>query len=1373
MERENVNLWFVQSCMSPTLYFGVKVTVCTFQQTHTVAATLSINTAHVGTTVFITTWTDGILETSLNSLTLQEELCEGWKTLPASLNGRSFEMATTALSFQTSHVVLAMSQHAQVILSVFNNDTSSGLVDDYDCGCSDHTVFSSDPIPHCERKDDYCEFLRFSFESYIGYSEFFGFYKLVAFDTYNYPYYVQSQSPNHVLFFDMNARAWKILDEDNNKPVIQCHAANLVNATHPNLVDCQWFIVAENGQQYFRRGQNPFECADCTQQKKDMCAAQNKICVVGSCMCPLNTVGDSCTPIASLCTAVEFSFPNKPQLSGVYYIQEGIKNGRPAYISTRDDVGEAFTMEYAQTRWIVSNKKGTVLAQRSSDVLEPFMIDEGRLWQVKVGSTLFFADAGVAGNCSSCTKTTCPEPSHQCRAETVSSTSVGGLARLLVSSDTICTCSQGMQMSANGGCIAMDECAVIITVDNSTVLGRLNPEETQSIRPLYRGNLAIGSTSKEHILSYSLDFSTWMLYRNDDGTAVERATFLSTALTAQDAGMAGFEVKADFRGSIAVALGGFKSIGVKCTPCNTVTCPKTQVCVEETPFQGTCRCESGFTLFNVDGVDVCHVPQFAEAPQELLVSYSTGQVIGFELVSNDVINDYFYYVSFDDRRRASTYIFFSLPSGGRTGGWAIGDPADLSTILNSITDAPLPSDAEFSGLTIEVLCTHISFTAVKSGINRITLLFDEVVTDANAVVFVSTTASFESVTEKKVTMYTKSTVIDDLLADDTYYFKAAIVVDECRPYPIVVRQVNLPTALPVAAPSVSFSSVTSTSLTMTFGMISALEANGDIVGYMVEYQVQGDSSSRRTAFHPTRMFTLLDLHPAYVYVIRVGAQTSAGLGPFSEAKTVQTLDGVPDEGVFDELFVDTSSQLVAVVLVPSENERNGMLQGIRFHCTESVAGDAFVVSSPVHTNNNTYVLWANVEVGATFQCNATFWTSAGFGDSAVSSVVTHTTNNSSSSSNGSAGVTVGIVVALLLLLIIVVVLVLWRRGHAQTDIFRDEKRGVRNPAFGGKYEDTFRGMYMYSHQLTVLKDLGEGQFGSVVLAETSELPGQKLAATSRVAVKYLKRASDLDEQDLFMDEAARMQPLNHPHVVRLLAVSAPDSEEQFIVLEHLAGGDLINHLRDFRSTGLSQDIQLSYCRQVCAGLAYLGSVGYVHRDLAARNILMTGAQALKIGDFGMARSIHNSSYYTGKNAKARLPLRWMSPEAVLMNKYTHLSDVYALGVVMYEIFTYGDYPWAGFEDEQVIQELRKGTHMPLDNVPQRVQYLPLECWQHVDCRPTAKEVQMILSTRQLPVAEKVRSMVGDNVVVNEGYISGDMMIVNEMYGSIENNDEDV
>eukprot|EP00056_Hartaetosiga_gracilis_P010859 m.161600 g.161600 ORF g.161600 m.161600 type:complete len:192 (-) comp13402_c0_seq5:2766-3341(-) len=151
------------------------------------------------------------------------------------------------------------------------------------------------------------------------------------------------------------------------------------------------------------------------------------------------------------------------------------------------------------------------------------------------------------------------------------------------------------------------------------------------------------------------------------------------------------------------------------------------------------------------------------------------------------------------------------------------------------------------------------------------------------------------------------------------------------------------------------------------------------------------------------MFTLLDLHPAYVYVIRVGAQTSAGLGPFSEAKTVQTLDGVPDEGVFDELFVDTSSQLVAVVLVPSENERNGMLQGIRFHCTESVAGDAFVVSSPVHTNNNTYVLWANVEVGATFQCNATFWTSAGFGDSAVSSVVTHTTNNSSSSSNGSAG----------------------------------------------------------------------------------------------------------------------------------------------------------------------------------------------------------------------------------------------------------------------------------------------------------------------------------------------------------------------------------
>ncbi|XP_062997910.1 vascular endothelial growth factor receptor kdr-like isoform X2 [Elgaria multicarinata webbii] len=163
---------------------------------------------------------------------------------------------------------------------------------------------------------------------------------------------------------------------------------------------------------------------------------------------------------------------------------------------------------------------------------------------------------------------------------------------------------------------------------------------------------------------------------------------------------------------------------------------------------------------------------------------------------------------------------------------------------------------------------------------------------------------------------------------------------------------------------------------------------------------------------------------------------------------------------------------------------------------------------------------------------------------------------------------------------------------------------------------------------------------------------------------------------------------------------------------------------DLYKRSLTLEDLICYSFQVAKGMEFLASRKCIHRDLAARNILLSENNVVKICDFGLARDIYKDPDYVRKG-DARLPLKWMAPEAIFDKIYTTQSDVWSFGVLLWEIFSLGASPYPGVHiDEDFCRRLKEGTRMraPEYSTPEIYQTM-LDCWHGVPTeRPTFTEL---------------------------------------------------
>ncbi|KAI4903995.1 hypothetical protein NFI96_024222 [Prochilodus magdalenae] len=279
------------------------------------------------------------------------------------------------------------------------------------------------------------------------------------------------------------------------------------------------------------------------------------------------------------------------------------------------------------------------------------------------------------------------------------------------------------------------------------------------------------------------------------------------------------------------------------------------------------------------------------------------------------------------------------------------------------------------------------------------------------------------------------------------------------------------------------------------------------------------------------------------------------------------------------------------------------------------------------------------------------------------------------------------------------------------------------------------GPHVARHTLSYIQEIGNGWFGKVLLSEIYSDPG-----AARVVVKELKANANSKEQNDFLQQGDPYRVLQHPNILQCLG-QCVEAIPFLLVFEYCELGDLRSYATQhewlYRNGELLQ-LQKMAC-EIAAGVTHLHKHNFLHSDLALRNCYLTTDLTVKIGDYGFGSSRFKEDYITTEEDQC-VALRWLAPElvgelhgGVITSEQTKPSNVWALGVTLWELFEKGKQPYTHLSDREVLHHVIRDQQIkllkPQLDLPYSERWYEVLqfCWLPADKRATAEEVHRLLT----------------------------------------------
>ncbi|XP_066148473.1 discoidin domain-containing receptor 2-like isoform X2 [Euwallacea fornicatus] len=332
--------------------------------------------------------------------------------------------------------------------------------------------------------------------------------------------------------------------------------------------------------------------------------------------------------------------------------------------------------------------------------------------------------------------------------------------------------------------------------------------------------------------------------------------------------------------------------------------------------------------------------------------------------------------------------------------------------------------------------------------------------------------------------------------------------------------------------------------------------------------------------------------------------------------------------------------------------------------------------------------------------------------------------------------------------------------YAATDIIKGERREqhftpgrftpIKLPE-GPPLEGVAHLLDFPRHRLRLLEKLGEGDFGMVHLCEAEGLPdfngGSSFHKKQLVIVKSLWRGCGDSKRHEFLRETSWLAGLRDPNLARVVGLCSQD-EPMCALLEYADGAELPKFFESkvrFEdgnpvAPSVSYGSLIYVATQIASGMKYLESLDLIHRDLAARNCVIDKNFTVKVSDHAMYCDRYENEYYIS-DTKARLPIRWMSWEALLLGRQTTKSDVWSFAIALWELLMLcTQQPYAELTSEQVVENSNHWyqndgcqRYLPRPALcPREIYDLMGECWKrNAADRPKFSEIHLFLQRKNL------------------------------------------